>query len=58
VDRDFVRALGSTFSGTQWMTAAEIEAYRLPLLAKLLAHARKQSPFYRDRFGFDITSLE
>jgi phenylacetate-CoA ligase len=53
---DAVRALGQKLARTERLSPAELDAYRAPLLSKLLAHARLHTEFYKRRIDFDISS--
>ncbi len=41
---------------TEQLKPGELRAYQMSLLAKLLAHARETTEFYKDRIDFDVTS--
>ena len=45
--------MGKTLARTERMGPAELEAYRLPLISKLLVHARKTTELYKHRIDFD-----
>jgi phenylacetate-CoA ligase len=53
---DLVRSFGRTLAQTEWLSADDLHLYQAPLLGKLLAHARENTDFYRDRFDFDLAS--
>ncbi len=53
---DLVRSFGRTLAQTEWLSADDLRRYQGPLLGKLLAHARQNTDYYRDRFDFDLTS--
>ena len=55
---DRVRAFGLTLAKTERMSPQELDAYQAPLLSPLLLHARNTTKFYKDRFDFDIRSIE
>ena len=55
---DLVRSFGRTLAQTEWLSADDLHFYQGPLLAKLLAHARQNTDFYRTRFDFDLTSTD
>jgi phenylacetate-CoA ligase len=57
--RDFARQIGAfahTLSMAQWLSPQELEASQLQLAFKLLQHARRTTPFYRDRLDMDLGS--
>ena len=51
-----VRAFGQTLAHTERLSLEQLQAYQAPLVARLLAHARKTTKFYRDRLDFDLKS--
>jgi phenylacetate-CoA ligase len=56
---DFARqvgAFGHMLSMAQWLSPQELEASQAQLTFKLLQHARRTTPFYRDRLDMDIGS--
>jgi phenylacetate-CoA ligase len=53
-----VRALGQKLGTTERHSPDELQAYRAPLLSKLLAHARQHAAFYKHRIDFDISSAD
>src|ERR1700693_535536 len=55
---EIIRAFAKSFARTERLSPVELEAYRAPLLAKLLAHARQTTKFYKQRLDFDLNSSE
>src|SRR5262245_56370701 len=56
---DFARqvaAFAHMLSMAQWLAPQELEASQLQLAFKLLQHARRTTPFYRDRLDLDLGS--
>jgi phenylacetate-coenzyme A ligase PaaK-like adenylate-forming protein len=51
-----VRTFGQKLVWTERLAPNELAAYRAPLVSKLLAHARQNTQFYRDRIDFDVNS--
>jgi phenylacetate-CoA ligase len=47
------RTLEQRLALTEWLSAEELHAYQVPLLAKLLDHARRTTDFYKDRVDFN-----
>jgi phenylacetate-CoA ligase len=57
--QDFARQIGAfahMLSLAQWLSAQELETSQLQLAFKLLQHARRTTPFYRDRLDMDLGS--
>jgi phenylacetate-coenzyme A ligase PaaK-like adenylate-forming protein len=48
-----VRAFGRTLAKTEWLSTEELRTYQVPLISKLLLHARQTTNFYRDRVASD-----
>src|SRR5438105_3659802 len=56
---DFARQVGAfahMLSMAQWLSPQELEASQAHLAFKLLQHARRTTPFYRDRLDMDLGS--
>src|SRR5438105_5108701 len=51
---ELVRAFAAIVARTERLPRQRLRDYQLSLLAKLLAHARETTQFYRDRIDFDI----
>src|SRR3954470_2410497 len=59
VNEDFARRVGDfghMLSMAQWLSPQELEASQAQLTFKLLQHARRTTPFYRDRLDIDLGS--
>ena len=59
INEDFrrqVAAFGHMLSMAQWLSPQELEVSQAQLTRKLLLHARRTTPFYRDRLDFDLGS--
>ena len=59
VNRDFAQKVGGyahMLSMAQWLSPQELEASQAQLAFKLLQHARRTTPFYRDRLDIDLGS--
>src|SRR5262245_39908470 len=56
IDAARVRAFAQRLARTERYSKAELHAYQVPLIAKLLTHARSNTEFYRDRLDFDLSS--
>jgi phenylacetate-coenzyme A ligase PaaK-like adenylate-forming protein len=59
VHEDFaqkVAAYAHTLSMAQWLSPQELEASQIQLTFRLLQHARRTTPFYRDRLDMDFGS--
>src|SRR5437588_1809293 len=53
-----VRAFGHTLAMTEWLSPQELQASQTLLACKLLLHARRTTPFYKDRLDADLASPE
>jgi phenylacetate-CoA ligase len=57
-DLRHVRALAPKLARTEQLSSRELEAYRAPLLSKLLGYARENVPYYAKLLDFDVSSPE
>jgi phenylacetate-CoA ligase len=55
---EIIRAFAKSFARTERLSPAQLAAHRAPLVAKLLAHARQTTRFYKPRLDFDLRSRE
>jgi phenylacetate-CoA ligase len=55
---NLVRSFGQRLARSERLAPQELRAYQAPLIAKLLAHARRSSDFYYDRLNFDLSAPE
>jgi phenylacetate-CoA ligase len=55
---DPTRAVGQKLARTERLSCCELRVYQAPLMAKLLAHARENTDFYKDQLDFDLASRE
>ena len=53
---EVMRAFSATLAKTEWLPPQKLRAYQLPLVARLLRHARATTEFYQDRLDFDLAS--
>ena len=51
-----IRDFGQTLAMTQWLSPQELRSYQAPLISKLLLHARKTTPYYKERLDVDLSS--
>src|SRR5689334_18095412 len=51
-----VRAFAPRLARTELLSPDELQAYRARQVAKLLAHARETTAFYKDAFDFDLSA--
>src|SRR6266581_4544824 len=51
-----VAAFGHMLSMAQWLSPQELAASQVPLITRLLRHARRTTPFYKDRPDIDLGS--
>jgi phenylacetate-CoA ligase len=58
ISPDSIRVFGQKLARTEWLSGKELRAYQAPVLARLLAHARQTTDFYKDRLEFDLGSQE
>src|SRR6266540_1880512 len=55
---EIIRAFAKSFARTERLSPEQLAAHRAPLVAKLLAHARQTTRFYKPRLDFDLSSRE
>jgi phenylacetate-CoA ligase len=53
-----IRALRQKLAGTERLRPGELDAYRAPLVLKLLAHARQHAEYYKNKHEFDVRSAD
>ncbi len=53
IDPNSIRVFGRKLARTERPSGKELRAYQAPVLARLLAHARQTTDFYKDRLEFD-----
>jgi phenylacetate-CoA ligase len=53
---ELMRAFSLTLAKTEWLSPQKLRTYQLPLIARLLRHARETTEFYKDRLDFDLAS--
>jgi phenylacetate-CoA ligase len=58
IDPNSIRVFGRKLARTERLSGKELRAYQAPVLARLLAHARQTTDFYKDRLEFDSGSQE
>jgi phenylacetate-CoA ligase len=52
---ELLRSFAKIAARTERLKLNQLRAYQMSLLAKLLAHARQTTNFYKDRIDFDVT---
>lgn len=53
-----IRDFGQILAMTQWLSPQELRSYQAPLISKLLLHARKTTPYYKERLDVDLSSTD
>ncbi len=51
-----MQSFSRTLAKTEWLSRDALRAYQMPLISKLLSHARDTTDFYRGRLDVDLDS--